>query len=293
MGAHQRAWQQHFKPRIGAHRVSALLGLAPPRQGAKNGRHQGVNPLGLERETAQELFCERGRHTGDVTTDMTPALLESRVLEPQITHQPRTQEHIEPLQRGEDFFTRARATPLSQKLRSLRFEGKIMNPHRQDVDRLHIAVPGVLVGMHDVKSKAGLPPRGPSVPPLVEKARTRKRLTNPVVVHARPMVLNRLGKHMHFVASRQTLDQGHGVMLRPSRLGGKIPGEHRNLQEAAAWVRVFGALSCRSSYRLNSLRRNCVQWVERTMGTRESSNHAWAARSPTVSRERWVVVAAT
>ena len=75
-----------------------------------------------------------------------------------------------------------------------------MNPNRQNVHRLNISMPSVFVGVHDVKPATGVSPGLPGVLPLIQKSWPTKGLTDTVVVHTRPMVLDGLGKDMQLVS---------------------------------------------------------------------------------------------
>ena len=87
-------------------------------------------------------------------------------------------------------------------------------PDRQDMDGLNITMPGVFVRMHHIKPAPRRPPCGRGKPQLVDPAWLAQGRGNPVVAHARPLVIYFLGKDMDLVTGGKLLDQGNGIALR-------------------------------------------------------------------------------
>ena len=87
---------------------------------------------------------------------------------------------------------------------------------------LHLALPGVFMGVNNVKTPARGPPCGRGVPELVQPARFAQGHGNGVVSHARRVVPYLLRKHMDLVALRELLDQRNRIPLCPT------PGRIKN-----------------------------------------------------------------
>ena len=77
------------------------------------------------------------------------------------------------------------------------------------MDGLDLAMPGVLVRMHNIKAVPGCPPGGGGVPDLVDPAGSFERMRHLVVAHAWPVMLHMLRKDMNVVTGRELFDQGN------------------------------------------------------------------------------------
>ena len=105
--------------------------------------------------------------------------------------------------------------------------------HRHYMHGLHLAVPGVLVRVHHIKTMACLPPGGHSKPQLVEPARPGQRLRNAVVVHTGPLVIDVLGKNVDLVALCHLLHQRNRIAFSATASGCEDAVEHCDAQPRA------------------------------------------------------------
>jgi hypothetical protein len=94
---------------------------------------------------------------------------------------------------------------------------------------LHIAVPGVLVRMHDVKTAPRLPPSGCGVPELIDPTWALDG-GDAVVADAGPVVLALLAEDMNLVACGQLLDQTDRIALGTAATAGEYAVQHGNAQ---------------------------------------------------------------
>ena len=136
------------------------------------------------------------------------------LLQPQINQQTHAGGHFDPAQCGAQAAT----------------ADKQVVADRQHVHRLHLPVPGVFVGMHDVKTMPGRAPGGKGEPQLVDPARARQRQGHWVVGHARVLVANGLRKNVDVMARRQLLHQGNRITLGTTTCGVKIAVQNGNAQ---------------------------------------------------------------
>ena len=93
--------------------------------------------------------------------------------------------------------------------------------HGQHVHGLHVAVPGVFMRVHDVKTLPGCPPGRRRKPQLIDPSRLEQGRGNAVVENAGPPVINLLRKHMDFVLCGQMLDKLDRIALGPAACGRK------------------------------------------------------------------------
>ena len=118
--------------------------------------------------------------------------------------------------------------------------------HGQHMRRLHLPMPGVFMGMHDVKTVPCAPPGDRSEIQLVHPTWTAQGQWNPVYGHARHGAARVLGEHMDVMLLRQPLGHGDRVTLGSTTAAIEVAAQNRHAQApgAAGAATVAGAVWC-------------------------------------------------
>ena len=94
--------------------------------------------------------------------------------------------------------------------------------------RLNVAMPGVFVGMHHIKTVAGQPPCAGGKPQLIDPPGFAHGHGDPVISDTRPLMGYLLGENMDVMPGSELFDQSNRIALSPTAGCRESPIENSN-----------------------------------------------------------------